>query len=201
MTCCLFPSHDPGQYIKISGFTISNSDISGIFVKGGNVDAIGNVVYTTIAALKTDSTSSIIRFDYNTMAAISGSPVESTVSTNNVFIGQNNSRLDGLTGTLAGGSGSIILNSLTSASTINPRSIDQIINVTGTTNINKITGGWAGRKLTLRFTGVLTVNSASGTIDDIWLSGGANFTTAANATLTLIHTGTGGQWFEIGRSA
>lgn len=77
------------------------------------------------------------------------------------------------------------------------------IQVTGTTNITSITGSplpygggqYAGRVITLMFTGILTVTNGA----NLLLNGGVNFTTAANSTLTLMYTGTG--WIEIGRKA
>lgn len=71
--------------------------------------------------------------------------------------------------------------------------------ITGTTNFSNLQAGWAGREVTLYFSGVLTVVHSTGPADAIRLSGAANFTTTAGATLTLRHNGA--QWYEVGRSA
>lgn len=67
-------------------------------------------------------------------------------------------------------------------------------NITGTTNIDTINGGWTDRIVTLRFAGVLTVNDTTGNLN---LAG--NFVTTGNDTITLryyINT-----WYEVSRSA
>lgn len=72
-----------------------------------------------------------------------------------------------------------------------------VFHVTGTTNINDITGGAAGRFVTLIFDGVLTVGDAAGSgTSNINLS--AAFVSTANDTLTLVHDGN--SWFEVCRS-
>lgn len=69
--------------------------------------------------------------------------------------------------------------------------------VTGTTNFGTLnnTADYAGKMVTLMFTGALTVNSGG----NMALAGGANFNTSANDTLTLLSNGT--SWLEIARSA
>ncbi len=67
--------------------------------------------------------------------------------------------------------------------------------VTGTTNISTITTGWAGRKITLYFTGALTIVNGAG----LSLQNGANFITAAGSVLKLESDIAGG-WHEISRS-
>jgi Right handed beta helix region len=77
-----------------------------------------------------------------------------------------------------------------------PLGIDTVL-VSGTTTITTVTGGsgFPGRRITLIFTGALTVNSTG----NILLAGGS-FTTAANSTLTLVCDGSG-TWYEAGRKA
>jgi len=84
---------------------------------------------------------------------------------------------------------------LASASTINPPILQNVVRITGTTNINTLTASArdAGRILVLVFDNVLTVADGS----NLNLNG--SFTTSANDTLTLVCDGT--NWFEIGRSA
>lgn len=84
--------------------------------------------------------------------------------------------------------------SVASAATLPiPDGKDQIT-VTGTTGITTGISGanWAGRTITLIFTGVLTVTDGS----NLRLAG--NFVTSANATLVLVGNGT--NWFEVSRS-
>lgn len=74
-----------------------------------------------------------------------------------------------------------------------PGTMDIVV-VTGTTNITSIDGsGQRGRKVTLIFTGALTVTDGS----NLKLNG--NFVTTADDTLTLVYDGA--NWFEVARSA
>lgn len=85
--------------------------------------------------------------------------------------------------------------SVASAATIIAPQDNDIILVTGTTNIDNVTAtGQVGRTITLVFDGVLTVNDGTG---NLALAG--NFTTSANDTLMLTCDGT--TWYEVSRSA
>ncbi len=80
-----------------------------------------------------------------------------------------------------------------SASTIAIPNGVQVANISGTTGITNITAtGHSGNRVTLIFAGALTVTDGG----NLRLAG--NFTTAANATLTLACDGT--NWFECSRS-
>lgn len=81
---------------------------------------------------------------------------------------------------------------ISSAGTITLPSTGEVFEVTGTTNISTINGGWRGRIVTLVFADVLTVNDGS----NLKLNG--NFTTSADDTLTLAYVNS--NWYEIARS-
>ena len=85
--------------------------------------------------------------------------------------------------------------SVASAATISlPIGID-VVTISGTTDITEITAtGHAGRRVTLVFSGILTVVSGG----NLRLAG--DFVTAANSTLTLV-CGDGANWTEQARSA
>ena len=69
----------------------------------------------------------------------------------------------------------------------------QVVEITGTSNISTIVAtNNAGRNVALAFRGILTVNDGS----NLKLAG--NFTTAADATLSLVCDGT--NWYETSRS-
>lgn len=97
---------------------------------------------------------------------------------------------NGRVGTIVG----LVSASVASAATLPIPDEKDVITVTGTTNITTGISGanWAGRTITLIFSGVLTVTDGS----NLRLAG--NLTTAANTTLTLTSNGT--NWFEIARS-
>lgn len=90
-----------------------------------------------------------------------------------------------------------------SANTVTLGTDGNFFKITGTTTINGIvTLGWqAGSVIHLMFTGALTVTHASGTPGTgavaLLLNAGANMTTAANNTLTLVYDGT--NWVELAR--
>lgn len=84
------------------------------------------------------------------------------------------------------------LPTVASAATITVPANARAALVSGTTGITSITAGPAGMPLTLIFQGILTVTDGS----NLKLAG--NFTTAANATLSLISDGT--NWIETSRA-
>ena len=123
-----------------------------------------------------------------------------TVSTTNVYIGKSNNYGNESAGTqLVGTPANVGVASIASAGQISLPSTGDTFTVTGTTNISNAVFGWAGRKVTLIFTGGLTVQSNTGAYSQIRLSGGSNFTPVAGSTLTILHNGV--QWYEVGRAA
>lgn len=80
-----------------------------------------------------------------------------------------------------------------SASTIAIAIGQRVVNITGTTNITSVTAtGHSGAVVTLIFAGALTFTDGS----NLKLAG--NFTTAADATITIACDGT--NWYEVSRS-
>ena len=75
-----------------------------------------------------------------------------------------------------------------------PDTVDNFCDVTGTTSFTNITAvpALAGKTVTLRFAGVLTMTDGG----NLTLDGG--YTTAATDTITLFHDGT--DWIEVSRS-
>jgi parallel beta-helix repeat protein len=74
-----------------------------------------------------------------------------------------------------------------------PRGAGDFVQVTGTTTITAITPTFVGHRVTLQFTGALTVT------DGLVLRLAGNFVTTADDTLTIMCDGT--NWFELGRAA
>lgn len=113
-------------------------------------------------------------------------------------------RFEGAQAPSVSSGGSLVTGTFTSASVASAQPLPipahgNDFTVTGTTNFSNLQSGWAGREVTLYFSGILTVVSGTGAADSIRLNGGSNFTTAAGSTLTLRHNGT--QWYEVGRAA
>lgn len=101
--------------------------------------------------------------------------------------------------------GSYGITSLSAASTLALPVEGSVFDVSSTgTNITNISGGYAGRVVTLVFSGaslvVATVAFGTTLINRVRLSGDVDFTTGVpGATLTILHTGA--HWVEIGRTA
>jgi hypothetical protein len=79
-----------------------------------------------------------------------------------------------------------------------PMSSD-VVAVSGSTGFGNLNYGWAGRVVTLFFTGSVTVfNGTTGVVSVMHLNGATSFNAVANNTLTLMHNGS--YWVEIARS-
>ena len=72
-----------------------------------------------------------------------------------------------------------------------------LFSISGAATFGTLNNGWAGRQVTLVFQGIVTVNGGG----NMQLSGGNTFTSKAGSTLTLVHTGAGGKWYEVCRAA
>jgi hypothetical protein len=70
--------------------------------------------------------------------------------------------------------------------------------ISGTTNFGTLGYGFAGREVTLCFTGSLIVIHSTGALNAMQLSGNTNFSAVPGSTLTLKHNGV--QWYEKSRS-
>ena len=186
------------QFIPIHNFFLAGHTFNAIAITLGNADIAYNYITTTPTAVSVASSLSVVKFDFNTLATISTNFVySSAASTTNTRIGAGNFVIDTQTGTLA--SGTILSPGVTAADPLQIPNFGEVFNVVGTTGFGGLAGGWAGRKVSLLFTGSLTVFSSTGAASNMRLSGGANFSAVAGSTLTLQHNGT--QWYEIGRSA
>ena len=184
------------QYVPIAGFIIENCSANGVKVLQGNSLIFNAFIASCNAGVYVDKTSSIVDVKNNTFASITTDPIVINVSTNNVYIDQN-INLASTTSSFVTSNDSIY--QIASANPLPIVNFGHTFNVTGTTNFSQLACGWAQRKVTLIFNGILTVTSGTGSRVSMRLSGNANFTTSAGATLTLAHNGA--QWFEIGRSA
>jgi hypothetical protein len=184
------------QYVPIISFTIQSCTANGINILQGISLVFNNFINNCNAGVYVDKTSSIVTIRNNTFGVITTDPVVINTLTNNVFIEQN-IYLNSPTATFVTANDSVF--QLSSANPLPIRNYGEVFNVTGTVGFSQLQFGWAGRKVTLVFDGILTITSATGSRVSMRLSGNVNFTTSAGATLTLAHNGT--QWFEIGRSA
>ena len=198
---CQAAAQETGYYINTSAgvqtrMTSCDSWVNanhGVLIDAGNVTISGGIHRNTTNGVTVNSASSVVFVDGVTFNATSTAPIAVAVSTVNVYIGENNY------GNWAAGN-SVTNNanklpvSIASADPLNLPANGTFFQVTGTTNFGTINGGWAGRLIVLKFTGVLTVVDGGASIK---LAG--SFTTSADDTLTLIHDGTA--FCEVARSA
>jgi hypothetical protein len=186
------------QFVPIHNFFISGHTYNAINITLGHADVSYNYITSTPTVVAVASNTSVVKFDFNTLASISTNFVYSAVSTTNVRIGANNFAIDNTTASFAAGT-NIVSPGVAAADPLPLPNLGEVFNVVGTTDFGQLAGGWAGRKVSLLFTGSLTVYSGTGVASYMRLSGGSNFSAVAGSTLTLQHNGT--QWYEIGRSA
>ena len=125
-----------------------------------------------------------------------------TVATTNLRIGSQNDFSNIATGTqLIGTSTNVALPTIASVANLLIPDTGSDFIISGNFNgVGTLTYGWAGRLVTLFFTGTPQINGSTGAYNAMRLAGGAaSFTPAAGGTLTLKHNGV--QWYEIGRAA
>ena len=185
------------QYVPIIGFTINNSQQSAIKIISGNANILNNYASVENTVLYVGNNSSIVNFSNNNFSSVASSAITLSAPTNKVFVSDNNIWTDNQTASLISSNDSVI--SIPSADPLILTNYGNVFNVTGTTGFGNLGTGWANRKVTLIFSGILTVYSSTGTRSSMRLSGGTNFVTSSGSTLTLVHNGT--QWYEVGRSA
>ncbi len=189
---------DGGKQTQIISLNCWGGTDDGVTVAGGDVQIIGGIMGGLVGitnGVTITSASSNVSIDGVKFATLSNRPVNPTVATSLIFIGKNDY---GVSTAVVGGS-NLTTAAVASASAISAPSSYEVLDITGTTDIGTINGGWAGRLLTLVFGGVLSMLHSTGGYGALRLSGAVNFATTAGGTLTLRHDGV--QWYEVGRSA
>jgi Pectate lyase superfamily protein len=172
--------------------------IAGIFVQQGNASISGGIIRNTDIGITTDNANSIIHVANVKFNVISNVPIYTSVSNKTIFVSECD--FGNFTSTTSGAVGFGATSQVVASS--DPAVIPMtgnVFRISGTTSFGSLRWGWVGREVTLIFNGSLTVFSATGSNQNMKLSGGANFAASANTSLTLKHDGV--QWFETGRSA
>lgn len=101
---------------------------------------------------------------------------------------------DAAAGTPIFNGGTVAPTSIASASTLALPINGDSFTVTGTINVTTITGGWGGRKITLRFSGALTLDQTG----NLLLANG-KLATATGAYLVMVYDSGLSKWVEVGR--
>lgn len=145
--------------------------VSGVVI-GDSSDSFAPAVAVALAG--TVDVASVVG---NSFRATSGDPVLVSTTGVNLMIESNSTENNG---------------DIASATALALPAHNDYFRITGTTNITSITGGWRKRRVTLRFSDVLTFTDGNNLV----LAG--NFVTSTNDTITLVCDGT--DWFEVSRS-
>ena len=172
--------------------------IAGVYVQQGNASISGGIIRNTDIGITTDNANSIIHVANVKFNVISNVPIYTSVSNKTIFVSECD--FGNFTSTTSGAVGFGATSQVVASSdpAVLPMT-GNVFRISGTTSFGSLRWGWVGREVTLIFNGSLTVFSATGSNQNMKLSGGANFAASANTSLTLKHDGV--QWFETGRSA
>lgn len=195
-TAGVYINTSAGVHTNILGHRSWGGSTHGVLIDGGDASVSQSTLRGVSYGVTVTSTASRVTIKGNRFQDLVTAPFSLFAATPLVTIGRDND-FGNYTGSV--GSANLICPTVASASALAIGNAGNTINVTGTTGITTITGGWAGREVTLLFAGVLTVTSATGTTNSVRLSGGTNYTSSAGSSLTIRHNGV--QWYEIGRSA
>ena len=195
-TAGVYINTDDNNPTKISDHRSWGGTTHGILIDGGDVNINDSNMRGVVNGISLTDTSSTVTISTTRFSGLTTSAINNTISTSKIFIDSNNDFHD-YSGVVA--NVNLTAQSLASASAVTLPNTGSVFNITGTTNINTLGQGWAGRQVSLMFNGILTVANATGSNTSIRLSGATNFATTNGGTLTLTHNGT--QWYETGRSA
>lgn len=192
-TAGIYINTNAGDSTTIVGHNAWGGSTHGVWVNAGDAIISGSTYRGIANGVTETNAASRVTVTANRFQQISGTPVNPSTATSLVFLDNND--FGDFTGTV--GSSSMTAKSVVSADPLNlPRS-GKVFSVTGATSFGTLSGGWAGRTVTLVFGGSLSVFNGSG-VNNMALKNGANYSAAANSSLTLTYDGT--KWVESGRS-
>lgn len=181
---------DANYHTQIIGAACWSNTTNGIVIETGDATVVGSSIRTSDYGIAVASSASNVLIDDNRFYDISVKPINSIVVTSGVIIGINdygNFGTSSVTNTNIQPSGAV------AASTLLINSNHSLITVSGTTTITNISGGWAGREITLLITSTVTLSDNPGSMN---LNG--NFNAVSGNTIKLVSNGT--EWFEVSRS-
>jgi len=186
---------DAVDSVVISGNQMYGSTAKSIQLSADNTVVTGNLISGGDDGIFVRSPVSICQITGNIISGMTGYGINLLETPVTVQVGPNLFSSN-TTGNVSSGA---VIPTIASATNMTLLGNSDTYNISGTTNIATILGGWEGRTVRLVFAGALTITNATGAFASVRLSGGANFTTAANSGLSLTHNGT--QWYETGRAA
>lgn len=204
MIACQAAAQETGYFIATSASVHTRmigcdswaSTNHGVLINSGDVSITGGIHRNAPNGITVTSASSRVFIDDVRFNAISSQPLNATVSTSNIRLGDFND-FGNFNASAAGTN--LTIPSIASAATVVIPPSGKSFQITGNTGISNLSNVWAGREITLHFTSNPIITHGTGSATAIRLSGSVNFTPTAGGTLSLRHNGT--QWYEIGRCA
>ena len=203
---CNFSSYDTGVYLGDTAGTYADSIFVGchfttcavqtVNVQSSDVIFDACIFDATPYGIYINSTSARIQVNGCRFSNITTQPIAGSGSEANLNVSKDNDfgAFSGASPVQQGGLG---LLTVASASPLVIPINKHFFQVSGTTGFNVMPYGWAGREVTIVFSGALTMTNGSG-VDSLNLAGGT-FTTGAGSILSLVHNGN--NWFEKSRKA
>lgn len=191
---------DAGTWSELINSQSWGCSARGVLIDGGDVSVLGGEARDEPLGVVVNDNASRVFIDRMRFRNNSTGPIGFNTSNATTYIGDMNDFSDTADGSVpVANVGNWPIPTIASASTVNLPANGKDFQISGTTNVGTLAGGWKGRTVTLYFSGILTVTNGTGTTNSMRLTGATNFTTAAGSTLTLRHNGT--QWYETGRCA
>lgn len=178
-----------GNHHTLTDCQMWGNDAICVQVVSGDTHIMGGQQRSTGIGLDVQSTTSTIFIDGVRFEQLTGAPINMSVSNPTVYIGELNDF--GGASPVVGTNSNRPLPSIASATTLPVPANGNRFKVTGTTTITGIFNGWAGREITLVFSGSLTVTHSA----TLYLKGATNRSTGASSTMKLVFDGT--NWYEI----
>lgn len=178
-----------GKHILLLGCHFWSNTNHGVMVAGPDATILGcSFRGSGLYGIAYVNAASRLFVDHCRFEAVGAAAIASTVAATNIHIGENNDYVASVPF-----AGTYALRQVAAASTLALPASGSVFEVTGDLGIATITGGWANRRVMLKFTGSPIVTDGS----NLKLAG--NFTAAPNATLGLVCDGV--NWCEMSRSA
>lgn len=180
-----------GQHTQLLGHRSWGNTQHGVLIDGGDVSSIGGRIRIVPNAISCTNAASRAMVQGMRFTAISSKVFNWTVSTDLLHILNND--FGDFTGSVA--ATNIVSPTVASAATVLLPNQGETFFISGSTNFGTLQWGWAGRLVTLIWTGTFLALHSSGTFGAMWLRGAANKAGVPGTTMTLRHTG--GQWYEV----
>lgn len=191
-------AQDIGIYVNTSAGTHTTIQAANTWVNTGHSMLIDGGDVTVQGSFRNapygvsiNNASSRVSVHRSRFSAITGRPIHNILSTPYLDIGPNDY------GDLAAGqtvADGVTPVTIASADPINLPPTGDFFVISGNTNFGTVNGAWPGRKVTLKFTGTLTVNDGGASLK---LNG--NLSATPNTTLSIIGD-SATSWVETGRS-